>query len=173
MMGTGFDKASFDRLVLDHLPRMHRLAVRLTGDVDAAEDVVQEAMVRALRSRRTFAARSRFSTWITRIVINAFRDWISKRPSMEGLCEDMPDSAAASPPVGAEHHELGEVVARMVSSLPPRQREVLVLIVYEQLTSAEAAAALGISQQSVRTNLHHARRRLKRQLRPYLPEEQR
>jgi RNA polymerase sigma-70 factor (ECF subfamily) len=80
------------------------------------------------------------------------------------------DRRTPDPAVAAEAGELAELTAQLVSALPPRQREVLVLIAYESLSAPEAAAVLGISHQNVRTCLHLARERLRQQLAPYLGE---
>ena len=64
-------------------------------------------------------------------------------------------------------------MARLVSSLPPRQREVLVMVAYEQMTTADVAAALGVTEHNVRANLHAARARLRERLAPYLAEQRR
>src|SRR5262245_18905115 len=66
------DRGSFDRLMLEHLSAAHRLAIRLSGDVDRAEELVQEAMLRASRSWSGFRGQSKFTTWLFAIVINVF-----------------------------------------------------------------------------------------------------
>lgn len=170
------DRQSFDRLVLDHLPAAQRFAVRLTGDPAAAEDVVQEALVRASRGRATFAGRARFRTWLFQIVVNAFRDRLSARaarPPAGPLPDGLADRRSRGPAARVLAAEHGRVVAATVSALPPRQREVLVLHAYEGLSTAEVADVLGVTEQNVRTNLHLARRRLKAELAPYLAEESR
>jgi len=167
------DRQSFDRLVVDHLVAAQRFAMRLTGNAEAAEEVVQEALVRAARSRSTFAGRARFKTWLFQIVVNAFRDRLSERASRilpESLPDGLSDGRARDPAAQAQAAEQGRVIASMVSALPARQREVLVLHAYEGLSTVEVAAVLGVSEQNVRTNLHLARRRLRELLAPYLPE---
>lgn len=169
-MGWDLDRASFDRLVLEHLDACQRLAVRLTGDPESAEDVVQDAMVRAARGWKTFRGEARFQTWLFRIVINAWRDrktsgHAEPLPEIEDHCPNGPIDQLAG-------KEIGQVVAHAVSQLPPRQREVIILIVYEQMTICEAAAALEVSEGNVRTNLHYGRERLREKLRAFLPEEQ-
>src|SRR5688500_1708191 len=114
----------FARLLRQHLPRMARLAVRLCGDVHAAEDLVGEAMLRATRHYRDFRGDSAFGTWLYRIVINAFRDGLRSRPDAPppGAFADPPDPAP-SPADRLGTAELAERVALLVSRLPPRQRE--------------------------------------------------
>ena len=80
------------------------------------------------------------------------------------------DRSATEPPAEAAARELGVIVARHVSALPPRQREVLVLIAFEEHSAAEAARVLDISEQNVRTNLHLAREKLRELLAPFLSE---
>jgi RNA polymerase sigma-70 factor, ECF subfamily len=164
-------RGEFDRLVLEHLAAMHRLAVRLTGDTHQAEEVVQNAMVKAMRSWRTFEGRSRFSTWMARIVINAFRD----QAAHERRAAARPWSSVShgDPAMEAQSRDLREHVARCVSRLPERQREALVLTVYEQMTTAQAAQVMDTSEQNIRTTLHYARRRLKEMLAGELNEDRR
>jgi RNA polymerase sigma-70 factor, ECF subfamily len=72
-----------DRLVTQHLPWALGFATRLTGTPDAAEEVLQEALVRVARSWKSFRKEAEFRTWLFRIVINAFRDWLArKRPEL-------------------------------------------------------------------------------------------
>lgn len=171
-MGWDLDRATFDRLVLEHLPACQRFAVRLTGDADAAEEVVQEAMVRVARAWSSFRGESKFQTWLFRVVVNAWRDRRGSTGGYEELVE-VEDRRGGGPVGEAVGRETGEVVARAVSGLPARQREVVVMVVYEQMGIAEVARALGVTEQNVRVNLHYGRERLREKLRAYLPEEQR
>src|SRR5688500_20278925 len=125
-MGPSVDRTTFDRLVLDHLPASHRFAIRLTGNPDAAEEVVQDALLRASRGWRTFRGESKFQTWLFQVVVNAFRDHRSARIAADartegaGLCEELPDARdeARSPLDRAADAEQGERVARLGSGLP-------------------------------------------------------
>jgi len=169
-MGRSDDRRDLDRLVSSHLPETLRFATRLTGNPDRAEEVVAEALVRVARSWESFRGEARFRTWLYRIVINVFRDGFAARARTEPLEDDPPDPRSPDPASQAWVSELGELVADRVSSLPPRQREVLVLIAYEGLSPAEVARLLGISEANVHSTLHVARGRLRRQLGPLLME---
>ena len=163
------DRTTFDRLVLEHLPAAQRFAIRLTGDPDTAEDLVQDALLKAHRSWQTFRGESRFQTWLFQIIVNCFRDRLRTQiAATPRVNESHADPAAGRPELQLQSDELGELVAREVSTLPPRQREVLVLIVYEDLSIRETATLLGLSEQNVRTNLHFARERLKERLKLHL-----
>ena len=163
------DRQTFDRLMLDHLSPALRFAVRLTGDPSAGEELVQEALVRAAAAREQFRGAASFKSWLFQIVVNVFRDGLRSKPrrATSELSDDVADRRVDDPPARAAAAELAERVAMVVSSLSPRQREVIVLVVYEHLTTAEAAALLGITEQNARTNLSLARSEIKRQLAPY------
>jgi RNA polymerase sigma-70 factor (ECF subfamily) len=147
-----------------------RFATRLTGDADEAEEVVQEALVGVARGWKSFRGEARFRTWFFRIVINAFRDRIASREPAESLEDDVVDRRAATPASEAAADELGRLIAERVSALPPRQREVLILLAYEGLSSQEVAEVLGMSQANVYATLHVARKRLRKELAPLFPE---
>jgi RNA polymerase sigma-70 factor (ECF subfamily) len=162
-------RAAFDRLVVAQIPSLLRFAIRLCGDPDAAEDLVQEALLRAARTFGTFRGRSTIATWLTRIVINVFRDHVeARRPVCQP--EVHPGDLSSDPSRQAQSREFAELVAQCVSRLPPRQREVLVLIAYESFSTRDAAEMLQISEQNVRTNLHLAREKLKEDLSVYVKE---
>jgi len=170
-MGPPADRASLDRLVSAHLSEALRLATRLTGKPDEAEEVVQEALVRVARSWKSFRGEARFRTWLFRIVINAFHDRLRAHPATEPLEDEVPDRRTADPHREAEAAELGRLIAARVSALPPRQREVLILTTYEGLSPREAAEVLGISQANVHATLHVARERLRRELARHFLEQ--
>ena len=85
--------------------------------------------------------------------------------------DDECDARLIDPARQIESDEFGRIVARCVGQLPPRQREVLVLVAYENLSTAEAAAVLGISEQNVRTTLHLAREKMRAKLAPHVKEQ--
>jgi RNA polymerase sigma-70 factor (ECF subfamily) len=145
-MGLADDRSSLDRLVRENLPAARRFATRLTGDLDAAEDVLGEALLRAARGWTTFRGESQFRTWLFRIVINAWHDHHTSQELSEELTEAVQDERAGDPAEAAQTAELGELIARLVSTLPPRQREVLVLTTYEGLGPGEVAEVLGFSR---------------------------
>jgi RNA polymerase sigma-70 factor (ECF subfamily) len=160
-----------DRLVTQHLSPALRFATRLTGTVDAAEEVLQEALVRVARSWKTFRKEAEFRTWLFRIVINVFRDRIAAaKPADRSLSIDVADKRSGDPAIEAQDVELGQLIAARVSTLPPRQREVMVLTAYEGFAAREVALLLGISEANVYATLGVARERLRRELAPYFAE---
>ena len=170
-MGHSGDPTALDRLVRTHLPETLRFATRLTGSLDSAEDVVQEALVRVTRSWATFRGESDFRTWLFRIVINVFRDRLSHERTTAGMPGDTVDRRAADPGDSAIVNELSRIIAQKISTLPPRQREVLVLMSYENLTPQQTAEVLGITVGNVHVTLHLARERLREELAPWMVEK--
>ena len=163
-MGPNADRKTLDRLVLEHLPSALKFAVRLTGSADAAEDVVQDALVRVARHWQTYRAEAQFRTWLFRIVIHAFRDRVCRRPAPAELPERLVDDRTVDPAARAIEVEQGQLVAQAVSALPARQREVIVLHTYQQMTTAEIAELLHLTEPNVRAQLSYARARLKQVL---------
>lgn len=163
--------SSLDRLVVEHLPAALAFATRLTGRPDRAEEIVQEALLRVVRGWKTFRGDAAFRTWFFGIVINVFRDRLAT-PDVREIPVDEhevepSDPSAADPSEAAMAAELDERIAREVSRLPPRQREVLVLTVYEGLSTRDVAETVGISEANVYSNLSAARSRLKARLAGY------
>lgn len=160
-----------DRLLTQHLSAALRFATRLTGTLDAAEDVLQEALVRVARSWKSFRKEAEFRTWLFRIVINVFRDRLARtKPAEVSLMNDLADRRSNDPAVEAQAGELGELIAARISALPPRQREVMVLNAFEGFSPKETAGLVGISEANVYATLAVARERLRKELAPYFAE---
>ena len=145
------------------LPNALRLAVRLTGNVHDAEDILQESLLRAARSRETFRGDCTFRTWLNRIIVNVFRTWVTSKPSVETLSED-PVAPNDSTDEKNEQQARSELIAKHVSRLPERQREVLVFVTYEQMSPQDVAELVGLTIQNVYSNLAAARQQLRKTL---------
>jgi len=161
--------------MLEHLAAAQRFAVRLAGgDVARAEDLLHDAIVRAVARFESFRGQSKFTTWLFAIIVNVWRDRLAASQRTEEPIEAEPvDLRQTDPLLRYEASEMSDAVVRAISNLPSRQREVLILVAYEQLRAGEAADVLGITEENVRVNLFHARANLKRDLAAYLNEESR
>ena len=163
------DADRFAQMLREHLPQAGRLAVRLCGDEHAAEDLLGESMLRAVRARDGYRGEAAFATWLYAIVVNAFRDSLrakeTRRPTLRLAGDEaVPPAAPATGTRRLEAMELGQRVAGHVSALPPRQREAIVLTIYEGLSTDEAAVVMDTTATNVRVLVHHARLRLKQEL---------
>jgi len=145
-----------------------------------AEDVAQQAFVRAFRKLSSFRAESKFSTWLISITINEARTCLRRQAlvRMESL-DQMPDEDRGISPAllrdwreipseAVERNEVRVLIQRAVEQLPDIYREVFLLRDVEELTISETAEALNVSIPSVKVRLHRARLMLQKQLAPQL-----
>jgi RNA polymerase sigma-70 factor (ECF subfamily) len=158
---TGGDTRAFDSIVVRHGPFLLRVARRLVRDGSFAQDVVQEALVRAwCQASRFDARRARLRTWLYRIVVNLCIDY-KRRPQSEPLLENYePIDPAPSANDQLEAVERQTALAAAIKALPLRQRAALTLVYDEGLSGAEAAEVLRVSAKAVERLLARARAEL-------------
>ncbi|MBN1853804.1 MAG: sigma-70 family RNA polymerase sigma factor [Pirellulales bacterium] len=168
-MNLPVNKVVLDRLVREHLPATLRFATRLTGDPEQAEEIVQESLMRVVGGWRSLRDVVSFRAWLWQIVMNVFRDHMRRVRDISLLPDSLPDQGAGDPFRHAVENELQCAVADHIARLPDRQREVLVLMTYEQFSPEEVSKMLGISTANVYTTLHMARKKLRMALAQYLP----
>src|SRR5262245_52777277 len=126
-MGRPLDRRAVDQLVVEHLPAALRMAMRMAGDPHVAEDVVQEALCRALKEWRTFRGDASFRTWLLQIVVNVDRDRRRRLRIAEPLDQNEILARMASPPALTEAAELSATIRGAIDALPHRQREIALL----------------------------------------------
>ncbi len=155
--------SQFEQLVRRHNQRFFRVARAQLGDDTEAEDAVQQAWLAVFRSLNQWSGRGAFSSWALSIVMNLCRRRGPQLQLMEELEDDEFDDAP-SPDDEAQRLQVREVLQRSVDALPASLRTVLVMRDLEGLSSAEAGAALGLTEEAVRVRLHRARRALQSSL---------
>jgi RNA polymerase sigma factor (sigma-70 family) len=158
------DAASFDRLVVEEHAYVARLVGRLTGWRSDVDDLVQDVFVSALGGWSKFRGECSARTWLTRIALNKCRSHGRRRWLRERLFATWQERRVTSVSECtqiANENETAEHVRRAVAQLGPRDREVIVLHYLEQLSPADMAATLNISQNAVEVRLTRARKRLK------------
>ena len=170
----------FETLLVDMLDRSYRLALRLTGDSQDAEDLVQEAALRAFRFRHSFQRGTSFKAWFYRIIVNYFYTttrrkrvattslddlsepndvFLFRRSAEAGLLRPDADPAATTVARLAESD-----VARALASLPDEFRDVSTLYFMDDLSYQEIADILEVPIGTVRSRLHRGRHMLQKQL---------
>ena len=163
------DEAAFAALVRAHQDALFRVALRMTGDADTAQDVVQEALLQAWQHLPAFRREARFSTWVTRMVINrcynVLRATKPTTPLPNAADAALPPSPAAEAVAVAATRR--EAVRQAVLSLSFDQRAPLVLTTFGGHTHAEAGRILGISESAAKVRAHRARRALADRLREW------
>jgi RNA polymerase sigma-70 factor (ECF subfamily) len=162
---------AFEEIVRRHERRVYAVAYRILRRHDAADDVAQEAFVRAWRKLAEFDLERPFAPWICRIAANlAVNEVRSPRAREEGLPEGHAETpaAVASPLEGVLDAEARRVLDAALAALPKEQRAVFTLRVYEEQSYREIAEGLGISPGTVMSRLARAREKLRVALSPYL-----
>jgi RNA polymerase sigma-70 factor (sigma-E family) len=137
-----------------------RMATLLTGNPDAAEDLVQASLLKLYRVWSQIEGEP--DAYLRRIIVNTRRSWWRARWRQETPVPEVPDAAADED--AAERHALGALVRQALARLPRQQRAVLVLRYYEDLPEAEVAALLGCSAGAVKTHAHRGIRALRESL---------
>ncbi len=168
----------FRDLILEQLDTLYRVALRLTRNTDDAEDLVQEACYRAMRSEDTFKLTpSGIRPWLVRILRNTFLTRVareSKQPQAtptEAL-EMTPDAPSPGAEIPANYTEyMDQELVRAMDALPEEYRTVLVLWALEDFTYQEIADALEIPIGTVMSRLFRARARLTEALKEYAKRE--
>ncbi len=164
------DAAATRLLVAAKLPRILGLAMRLLHDRAAADDVAQEAFVRVWRvAGRWQPGTARFDTWLHTVVLNLCRDRLRRRRAVSGDMvsgDAVPDMADPAPDAEASllDAEHDRTVAAAIARLPERQREAILLVHYQDLSGAQAAAVLDVSIEALESLLARGRRTLRARL---------
>lgn len=155
---AGADVAAFEQLYRRHHRRVHGVIARLVGQAGArAEDLTQEAFVRAWQALPSFRFESAVSTWLHRLAVNTALMELRARRSRPQQDDDDDVFDALSTPDTSGHALLGRDLERAVATLPPRARAVLVLHDVEGWKHEEIAAELGMAVGSSKAQLHRAR----------------
>lgn len=158
------EREAFDRLVERYQRDVYRLCYRYVNNHHDANDLAQDAFLKAYRAISKFRGDSSFSTWIYRIAVNTCLNFrAGRRAQSEELSEHLADGSRG---VAArmEDEERSQKVREAVSRLPEKQRATLILKIYHDLTHEEVAGILGSSVGTVKANLFHALGNLRKML---------
>jgi RNA polymerase sigma-70 factor, ECF subfamily len=174
------DADAFRELVESYSAKLFRLAWRITGDEQSAEDAVQETFLRAYRSLDRFDARSQFGTWLHRIAVNAALDLARKQQRHRARREDWPEEAngepVPSPAPGPERIALSLEVERAVRSgmaeLSAMERTAFVLRHFEGRSIAEICEQLGLGASAGKQAIFRAVKKLRRVLEPLVQTQE-
>ena len=171
---AGRDRTRFEEEALVHAEQLYRIALRLTGSPQTAEDLVQETYLRAFRSWQSYRPGTNLAAWLATIMRNANLDELrrqSRRPVQEPLDDDgdyyLYNRLAESSPQPQDEvlaRLSGTAIVSALGDLPPNFREVVVLVDVGDFSYAEAAGILGIPIGTVMSRLYRGRRLLKRAL---------
>lgn len=158
------DNQAFQELLYRYTQRVFNLAWRLCSDRTEAEDLTQEVFFKVWRNAGTWRPQAKLETWLYRILYNLFIDTRRQRKiEPEVLSEDL-SSQEDSPEQTLMKKREEEEIQNVLTSLPDRQREALILCYYQGLKAKEAAEILSVSQGALESLLFRARQILKERL---------
>jgi len=158
---TAGDRAAFDQLMELHAGQVYRLALRMLGNREEAEDVQQDTFVQAFRRLRNFRGEAPFRAWVCAI---AARNCLMRMRRSSRRPEQAPEEVAAYASAGLDVHEqvgslaLAARVQRALAALSPPDRLLIVLKYVEQFSHEQIAQVLGCSVESSRSRLLRAKR---------------
>jgi len=162
------ERELFELLMRRHNRKVFRAARAVLKRDAEAEDVMQDAYVRAFSHLAEFKGEARFSTWLTRIAIYEAYARVRRERRLEPLTFETQEANMAaqrqSPEQAAIDVEMGRVLERAIDGLPEEFRLVFVLREVEQMSVAETAEILAVAEQTVKTRLFRARKRLQESL---------
>jgi RNA polymerase sigma-70 factor (ECF subfamily) len=156
------DTSAFEELVCRHQKMIHALTFRMTGSPADAEDLAQEAFIRAFAQIKSFQGGAKFSTWLCSIAVHGCLNWRRdemRRNNAHASCAEelRPETTGEA---DGEAGMAGQAQAALLK-LPAKQRAAVVLTIYEGLNHAEAAKVLRCSETTVSWRVFAAKRKLK------------
>lgn len=166
------ETAWFEILMRRYNQRLYRVTRSILRDDAEAEDVMQEAYVRAYMHLDQFEGRSRFATWLTKIAVHESLARLRHRRKLveiDAFAESsehpmIPASNTPSPEQEILIRTLGVILESAINQLPGAYRSVFMLREVEEMSTAETAECLGISEEAVKVRLHRARARLRKEI---------
>jgi RNA polymerase sigma-70 factor (ECF subfamily) len=176
----GGDTQQYHALIRPYERSVYKMALSFMKNESDAEDVAQEAFLKAFRNLATFRGQAKFSTWLISITLNEARGRLRQQSAvrMESLDDTPEEGGHVSPALlrdwrevpseALERKEVREMLEEAINGLSPIYREVTMLRDVEEFSIEETAAALSITTASVKVRLHRARLMLQKQLAPQL-----
>jgi RNA polymerase sigma-70 factor (ECF subfamily) len=155
----------YEVLVRRHNQLLYRVARAIVRNEAEAEDVVQDAYVRAFAHLDQFEGRARFGAWLTRIAVNEALARLRMQQRIQPLAEDGGEGEYAvpanchfrNPEEHTSNEELGRILEEALLSLPEQYRAVVMLRDVQEMSTAETAEALGLTEENVKVRLHRGR----------------
>lgn len=166
------DTQAFRRIVDHHGPALYRLAYRLVQDTGAAEDVVQESLLKAYRKLASFKFDASLGSWLHRITVNSSMDYLRRRHPVtavenpEELAEAL-ELPAQNTPCVAEREEIVQRTQRLLGELSPLERSALSLRHFEGYSIREIASTLKLGENACKQAIFRAVKKLRLALEPW------
>lgn len=167
-------KREFEEKILEHIDSLYNLAIRMTQNKQDAEDLVQEASLRAYRHFDKFKPGTNFKAWIMTIARNIYITYYRKKlkePQKIGF-EEVEDFIGLTEIGGAQEEIFSEVIESAIDKLPDELRAAIILFYTENFSYKELARIMDVPQGTVMSRLYTARQLLKKRLSAYAKREE-
>ena len=161
---------SFEEIISQNQGKIINLIYGMTGDYHVAQDLTQEAFLKAFQSKHTFSGKSKFSTWLYRIAVNVTVDYQRKscvRKEMAAVEPNLNDAKVPTSPEpdgACQKNATRNLIYSSIAALPEQQKEVFVLREINGCSTKEVSEILGCSVELVKWRLHKARLSLRKTL---------
>lgn len=151
---------AFEYLVRKYQRAIYFLVLRLVQRAEEADEITQQAFLKAYKNLKSFRGEASFKTWISRIALNLARNEWKKH---KRVFVEYDDQKAKAPEIfsGPVEEEKKNWLQKILTQLPPTQREVVILRIYEEKSFQEIAALMDSKEGTVKVNFHHALKQLK------------
>jgi RNA polymerase sigma-70 factor (ECF subfamily) len=161
----GGDRTAFKELVLKYQKEIYFLACRMVLNKEDAADVVQEIFVQVFRNIHQFRSASTFKTWLYRVAINQCKNFLRVLKKNRELAPI--ENYAVTDPKDSQldlllKNERVDLISETIEKLPKKQKAILILRTYQELSYKEIAEIVGGSVNSAKVNFYHARENIKR-----------
>jgi RNA polymerase sigma-70 factor, ECF subfamily len=160
------DFRNFRKIVAAASPLAFSIALRMTGDEDAATDISQETMITVWGKIEKMKSHEAFKTWLCKITVNKCYDYFRKKKSRKEFIADekswefISDTVAGEIDHELDNREISLIVKQLTDKLSPRQKTVFILSDLEEMTREEISEITGMSFSNIKANLYYARKNI-------------
>jgi RNA polymerase sigma-70 factor, ECF subfamily len=157
------DRLAMQQLFARHHVRVYRFVLRLVGNAATAEDLISEVFLDVWRQAGRFEGRSAVSTWLLAIARFKALSALRKQPTTKELDEETAaaiEDPSDDPEVAAQKKDKGEILRKCLATLSPEHREIIDLVYYHDKSVEEVAEIVKIPENTVKTRMFYARKKL-------------
>lgn len=149
------NKSALNSLLVDNISILKGYTIKMVGDPHLAQDIVQDALLKAVLNINKFEPRAKFSTWLIKIATNVYRDYLRKNKSYELIEEGLVDKSKQVEDIVISNYEHQEIM-KIILKLPYEKRAVFILKHYYGYKYEEISEIMGCPLGTVRSRLHNA-----------------
>lgn len=155
------NRSSYSELVKRHQKGLLRLSMRFVKNIEVAQDIVQEACIKAYEKLELFEGRSTFKSWLYQITVNVARNVLRENRRQFMDISDVDVAVGATAEAHLLHMSVGDILQKEIDLLPFKQKTSLVLRVYEDMSFAQIAEIMDCPYDTAKANYRHALLKLK------------